>query len=86
MEQYSDAVVQSKIKESIAFFREADRHLIDEKLLGFLIFAQFDGYRRIVNECQNREIAEKYMDALMTYHLGGWTALFSVNDKKSQEV
>ena len=85
LEQYFDVMVQSKMKESIAFFRKAGPHLIDEKLLGFLIFAQFDGYRRIVNECPNREIAEKYMDALMTYHLGGWTALFSVNDKKTQE-
>ena len=85
LEQYFDAVVQSKIKESIAYFIEVGQHFIDEKLLGFLIFSQFDGYRRIVNECPNREIAEKYMDALMTYHLGGWTTLFSLNDKKSQE-
>ena len=80
LEQYFDAVVQSKIKESVTFFREAGGHLIDEKLLGLLISAQFDDYRRIVSECPDRETAEKYMDSLMTYHSGGWTALFAVND------
>ena len=58
---------------------------IDEKLLGLFISAQFDSYRRIVIECSDRKTAEKYMEALMTYHFGGWTAFFdSVN--KSQEV
>lgn len=85
LEHYFDSLVQSKINESISFFQKMSQHLIDKKLLSFLIFAQFDGYRRIVNECPNREIAEQYMDALTTYHLGGWMTLFSTNDKKSQE-
>lgn len=58
---------------------------IDEKLLGLFISAQFDSYRRIVIECSGRKTAEKYMEALMTYHFGGWTAFFD-SVSKSQEV
>lgn len=81
LEHYFDAVVQSKIKESVKFFKNADFPHIDEKLLGFLISGQFDGYRRIVAECSDRETAEKYLDSLMTYHFGGWTALFASDNK-----
>ena len=57
---------------------------MDEKLLGLLISVQFDSYRRIVAECTDSKTAERYMDAMMVYHFGGWTAFFeSVN--KSQE-
>lgn len=83
--QYFDGLVQSKIKESAAFFRAKGVDKIDETLLGLLISAQFDSYRRIVAECSDRKTAERYMDALMIYHFGGWTAFFeSVN--KSQEA
>lgn len=76
LEHFFDGLVQSKIDESAAFFRTVGGMEIEEKLLGLLILTQFDGYRRVVAECPDRETAEKYMDALMTYHFGGWTALF----------
>ena len=80
LENYFDGIVQSKIKESTAFFRKAGFAAIDETLLGLLISAQFDSYRRIVVECRDCRIAEKYMESLMTYHFGGWIAFFdSVN-------
>ena len=80
LEHCFDGIVRSKIEESIAFFRRAGFTGVDEKLLGLLISAQFDTYRRIVAECADRKAAETYMDALMTYHFGGWTAFFeSVN-------
>lgn len=80
LEHYFDGIVQNKIKESIAFFRTAGFADADEKLLGLLISAQFDSYRRIVTECPDRKTAERYMDALTVYHSGGWNAFFkSVN-------
>ena len=39
-----------------------------------LIPAQFDSYRRIMAECTDSKTAERYMDALMTDHVGGWDA------------
>ena len=75
-----DSVIQRKIEESAAFFRRAGFDGLDEKLLGLLISAQFDSYRRIVTECPECKTDEKYMDALMLYHFGGWNAFFeSVN-------
>lgn len=50
-----------------------------------LISAQFDSYRRIVIGCLDRESAEKYMSALMTYHFGGWTALFDSTRKARED-
>ncbi len=86
LEHYFDGIVQNKIKESIAFFHRAGFTGIDEKLLGLLISAQFDSYRRIVIECSDRKIAEKYMEALMTYHFGGWTAFFdSINHAREDQ-
>lgn len=81
-ERYYDEIVKKKIEESARFFRSANRPHIDEKLLSFLISLQFESYRRIVGECLDRETAEKYMDSIMTYNLGGWTALFGANEKK----
>ena len=79
-------IVQSKIKESIAFFHAAGFADVDEKLLGLLISARFDSYRRIVGECRDRKSAEKYMESLMTYHFGGWTAFFdSLNKSREDE-
>lgn len=86
LEYYFDGIVQNKIKESIAFFHRAGITGIDEKLLGLLISAQFDSYRRIVIECSDRKIAEKYMESLMTYHFGGWAAFFdSVNHAREDQ-
>ena len=58
---------------------------MDEKLLGLLISAQFDSYRRIVSECTDRKAAETYMDALMAYHIGGWSAFFESVNKSREE-
>ena len=58
-----------------------ERTSVDEKLLGLLISVQFDSYRGIVSECTDRKTAENYMDALMTYHFGGWTAFFETVNK-----
>lgn len=85
LEHYFDGIVQSKIKESIVFFDKAGFSGIDEALLGLLIAAQFDSYRRIVADCPDRRTAEKYMKSLMTYHFGGWTAFFD-SANQSQEV
>lgn len=84
LENYFDMLVENKIRESVLFFKNAGYDDIDEKLLGLLISLQFDSYRRIVGECPDRQCAEKYMQSLMTYHLGGWEKLFDMT-KNSQE-
>lgn len=76
LEPYFDGLVKSKIAESAAFFRAEGYNGVDETLLALLIAAQFDSYRRIVAECPDRQTAERYMSSLMTYHYGGWSALF----------
>lgn len=81
LENYFDTIIQKKIKESIFFFESMDHKIIDENLLRFLISMQFDCYRRIVNECNDCKAAEKYMNDLMTYHLGGWKFLFESKSK-----
>ena len=86
LENYFDRVVQSKIEESILFFRGMGFINIDEKLLALLISVQFDSYRRIVTECSDRETAEKYMNTLMTYHYGGWTAFFDSVNKSREDI
>lgn len=75
LEHYFDRLVQSKVEESISFFRSAG-FAVDERLLGLLICVQFDSYRRIVTGCPDWQSAESSMNSLMTYHLGGWAALF----------
>jgi len=77
LEHYFDRLVKSKIEESVRFFRSRGEAGIDERLLGLLISVQFDSYRRIVADCPDYQSAERCIHALMTYHLGGWTALFS---------
>lgn len=84
LENYFDMLVENKIRESILFFKNAGYNDIDEKLFGLLISLQFDSYRRIVSECTDRHCAERYMQALMTYHLGGWEKLFDTV-KNAQE-
>ena len=80
--RYFDQVVEEKIRESVRFFQSAGVPQADERLLGMLISLQFESYRRIVADCPDRESAQHYMNALMTYHFGGWTALFQ---EKAQE-
>ncbi len=75
LEGYFDSVVRRKIEESIRFFHHADCQ-IDETVMRLLLSAQLDSYRRIVSECADGETAERCMNALMDYHLGGWTAYF----------
>lgn len=84
--QCFDGIVQSKIQESTAFFHTVGFAGVDETLLGLLISAQFDSYRRIVAECAEREDGEKYMNALMTYHFGGWTALFETINPSGEDA
>ena len=86
LERCFDGIVQSKIEESIAFFRGMGVSGIDETLLGLLISTQFDSYRRIVAECADRQTAERYMDALMIYHFGGWTAFFDAVNGSREDV
>ena len=84
MEHCFDMIVKSKIEESVLFFQSAGLKGVDERLLGLLISAQFDSYRRIVVECPDRRTAQACMNSLMTYHLGGWVALFhSVKEEDS---
>lgn len=52
---------------------------------GKLVYAQFDGYRRIVAESPDRKTAERYMDATMVYHFGGWTAFLKPVNKSREE-
>ena len=82
---FYDGLVQRKIDESIAFFRAKDEALVDEKLLALLISLQFDTYRRIVRECPDRAEAQRTMNALMTYHFAGWTALFDATKEENVE-
>lgn len=84
-EHYFDGLVQSKIKESAVFFCVEGIDDIDEKLLGLLISVQFDSYRRIVAECTDRKTAERYMDAMMVYHFGGWAAFLKPVNKSREE-
>lgn len=84
LESFFDQIVRRKIDESALFFHNAGIDDIDEKLLGLLISAQFDSYRRIVRECSEKSAAEKYMNALMTYHFGGWTAFFEAVNKNRE--
>lgn len=85
-EHYFDSLVQSKVKESIDFFRAKGVDTMDEKLLRLLISAQFDSYRRIVAESPDRKTAERYMDAILVYYFGGWAAFFeSVNQSREEK-
>lgn len=85
LEGFFDTLVARKIEESSAFFRSTGYAGVDEQLLGLVISAQFDSYRRIIASCRDRETAERYMNALMVYHFGGWTALFDAADHTKQE-
>ena len=86
LENYFDMLVENKIRESVLFFKSAGYNDIDEKLTGLLISLQFDSYRRIVSECPDRQCAEKYMQSLMTYHLGGWEKLFDMTQNSQEDM
>lgn len=85
LEGYFDGIVERKIRESAAFFRAAGLAM-DETLLGMLLSQQFEGYRRVLRDCPDRESARRYMGALMTYHFGGWTALLAAGEGEKREV
>lgn len=85
LEHYFDGLIQSKIEESICFFRN-EGVCIDEKMLGLLISVQFDSYRRIVSDCSDRNTAEIYLSSLMTYHFGGWTAFLNSVNKLKEDM
>ena len=85
LEGFFDTLVARKIEESAAFFRSTGYAGVDEQLLGLVISAQFDSYRRIIASCRDRETAERCMNALMVYHFGGWTALFDAANHTKQE-
>ena len=85
MESYFDGIVKQKIGESISFFRSAGHIHMDETLLGLLISVQFDAYRRVIRECPDRQAEVAFMQVLMTYHLGGWTALFDSVHNQQEE-
>ncbi len=86
LEYYFDGIIKNKIEESISFFHNMGYNGIDEKLLRLLISVQFDSYRRIIMECPEWESAEMCMNALMTYHLGGWNALLNSINKIQEDV
>ena len=62
---------------AVSFFCAAGCTGVDEMLLGMLISTQFESYRRIVADCPDARRAEQCMQSLMTYHFGGWAALFA---------
>lgn len=82
---FYDGLVQRKISESAAFFRAKGEPVVDDKLLGMLISLQFDTYRRIVREYPDRAEAQRTMNALMTYHFAGWTAIFDAAKKENAQ-
>lgn len=77
-----DQIVARKVAESEAFFRESGARQIDANLLRLLIASQFHSYYQIVKEGYEKDTAKSYMNTLMRYHLGGWTAL--LNDIKER--
>lgn len=72
-----DQIVARKVAESAAFFQALDAKRFDTELLSLLIGAQLYGYRKIVQNGYERDVAKRAMQALMRYHMGGWTALLN---------
>lgn len=85
-EHYFEQIVERKCEESMAFFHHAGYENVDETLFRMLLSAQFDSYRRIVALCADKETAEKYMQAMMVYHFGGWSALFDAASGMGSEA
>ena len=80
-----DQIVERKVQESAAFFNQAQPHLLDENLLRLLIAGQFHSYYQIVKEGYEKDAARGYLQALMRYHMGGWTALLkAANARKGK--
>ena len=74
-----DQIVARKVAESEAFFSALDAEPFDGELLRLLIGAQFYSYRQIVQNGYERDAAKRAMQALMRYHMGGWTALLNAS-------
>lgn len=72
-----DQIVERKVRESEAFFQATNADCFDPALLRLLIASQFHSYHQIVQEGYDQRTARRYMNALMRYHLGGWTTLLN---------
>lgn len=77
-----DQIVERKVRESEAFFQAANAAFFDPALLRLLIASQFHSYHQIVQEGYDQCTAKRYMNALMRYHLGGWTTLLNAIDQQ----
>lgn len=77
LESFFDRIVERKACESEAFFNGLKEKYFDGNLLRLLISSQFHSYFRIVDGGYGKEAAQGYMNAVMRYHFGGWTALLS---------
>lgn len=76
LEHYFDKVVQSKIDESAAFFRAAAAPASTKRCWG----AHFDAVRELppYRRRLSRRAARRAVHAVaVTYHFGGWAALFA---------
>ena len=88
-EDYADAgtdpmaqLKTSMQEESAAILHLIFSHYREAALLFYgSTGSSLEHYFGIVTDCPDRETAEKYMSALMTYHFGGWVALFDSADK-----
>lgn len=75
MEGFFDRIIDRKVCESEAFFDKAEEQYFDGDLLRLLISSQFHSYYQIVEGGYGKETAKAYMNAVMRYHMGGWTTL-----------
>lgn len=80
-----DQIVERKVSETEAFFQELNADFFDQNLLQLLIASQFHSYRQIVKNGYERTKVKDYMNALMSYHMGGWTALLNSAAKQKGE-
>lgn len=85
LEGFFDKIVERKVYESEAFFEEQKEKFFDENLLRLLISSQFYSYYQIVSGGYEREAAQGYMNAVMRYHFGGWTALLNTGKEMEGE-
>lgn len=82
MEGFFDKIIERKVCESESFFDGLERKYFDSNLLRLLISSQFHSYFQIVSGGYGKDAAQGYMDAVMRYHFGGWTALLSPANKQ----
>ncbi|MDO4175746.1 MAG: TetR/AcrR family transcriptional regulator [Eubacteriales bacterium] len=81
LEGFFDEIIERKVCESAAFFRGRKEGYFDQNLLQLLISSQFYSYFQIVNNGYGKDAAERYMNAVMQYHFGGWMALLNLREK-----